>query len=418
MNEDLLQFIWQHQYFNKWELKTVEEKELQILDPGVWNRNQGPDFLGARIMVEGVLWIGNVELHVRESDWDLHGHNTDPNYANVILHVVWKADGMRQRRTTLELEPLVPVVLLERYREWMLQSRFIPCATEFARVPVHLVQNHVRALMDDRMRRKADVMLQQAMELGWDWEELCWLSMARAFGYKVNADAFESMARTVPYKLLLKIRHDVTQVEALIFGQAGLLRADIADDHARLLWREYGYLRKKHRLAKCYAPVHFLRMRPGNFPTIRLAQLATLVSGKPNLFPHITRLTTLGEVRELLTVRAPGYWEQHYRFGVLSPFHPKQTGEQFIDRVISNMIIPLLLAYGIHNGDRDLERRVLEWPAQMPAEDNPVISGFLRLGVAVQNIGETQGLLQLHHAYCSRFRCLECAIGKYLMKKR
>lgn len=415
MNEILLQFIWRYQYFNKWELRTTTGENIGILDPGIWNHDQGPDFLGARIVLDGILWSGNVELHINEGDWDQHGHDNDPNFRNVILHVVWSCSGLKTGLPTLELEPRVPVILLSRYREWMLQRQYIPCSGEIGKVPRAVVSNYLESLLTTRLRAKADELIRKAADLSWNWEELCWHAIARAFGYKVNADPFECMARTVPFRTLLRIRHDPIQVEALLFGQAGLLRGDLADLYAKRLWSEYVYLQNKFKLGKSYAPVHFLRMRPGNFPTIRLAQLATLVVSKPDFFHSILMAKGPHEMRTILCVETSSYWRNHYRFGVDSSFRLKQTGSRFLDTIIINTMIPLILAYATHAGDQGLQQKVIAWSSGMHAEDNSVLSGFRRSGVHATTMAQGQGLLQLHSSYCSQFRCLECAIGRFLL---
>jgi hypothetical protein len=418
MNEKLLQFIWHHQYFNKWDLRTVAGEPLSLICPGAWNRNQGPDFVSARIRRGGQEWAGNIELHVRSSDWDLHGHSGDPNYNNVILHVVWEHDGDPEHPLpVLELGSRVPHHLLQKYRGWMMTDEMIPCAGEIGLVDRKMAYDWLAWLTQQRMENRSAKMLDKVRALGMDWEDGFWRSLARAFGHKVNSDAFESIAATVPVRLLMRHRSNGMQLEALLLGQAGLLRTDNGDDYAKLLFREYGFLRKKYQLVKCYMPVHFLRMRPGNFPTIRLAQLAALLNRSPDLFRGVLDLGNVNDMKAFLRVEAGTYWDHHYRFGEPSVYLKKQTGEQFIENIIFNTIIPFLAAYHRHHGNHAETERLLNVMEGLNPESNSVIRNFEKLGIPSRHAGDSQGLLELKNNYCDQFRCLECLIGKSLLKQ-
>jgi len=417
MNESLLQFIWHHQYFNLWDLRTVNDEALGIVDAGIWNRDQGPDFLTGRIRVNGEEWAGNIELHVKTSEWDLHGHSTDPNYKNVILHVVWEHDrDSGPAIPVLELRSRVPHHLLQRYRNWMLHHSLIPCSGELGKLKTSLVYPWLDWLWLQRVREKSARMLEAVQKQGMDWEEAFWISVARAFGHKVNADAFEAIASTLPVKLMMRHRHDPVQIEALLFGQAGLLRADKEDEYCKLLCREYGFLRKKYKLRKCYQPVHFLRMRPGNFPTIRLAQLARLINCNSDMFSRITRMTTIEEMEAFFRVQAGEYWDHHYRFGEPSVFAVKQAGEHFIENIIFNTVVPFLCAYHDHVGNGHLIPGLVGTIQKLKPERDSITGCFEKFGLKARHAADSQALHELKKTYCDKLNCLHCAIGQTLLK--
>jgi Protein of unknown function (DUF2851) len=418
MNESLLQFIWHHQYYNLWDLRTITGESLTLLYPGSWNRNQGPDFVSARIRIGGQEWAGNIELHVNTSDWDLHGHSTDPNYNNVILHVVWEHDKDTGNGVpVLEMRSRVPQHLLQKYRTWLMRSGMIPCSGEFDQVDKTMVYSWLEWLALQRTKERSANILEQVRKLGMDWEEAFWRSLARAFGHRVNADAFEAIASTLPVKMMMRHSSSIMQLEALLLGQAGLLRTDNGDEYSKKLFSEYGFMRKKYQLVKCYQPVHFLRMRPGNFPTVRLAQLAALIIGNRDLFRGVLDLKTASEMIAFFRVEAGEYWDHHYRFGEPSVFLKKQTGGQFIENVVFNTVIPFLAAYHQHTGNETEVPGLYRIMEGLNPESNSVISLFTKLGLNARHAADSQALLQLKKNYCDQLRCLDCAIGRSLLKR-
>lgn len=415
MTERLLQFIWHRQYFSKLGLATVGGEELRVEEPGQWNHHQGPDFLHARIRVGDQSWAGSVELHVHSSEWKKHGHDEDENYRNVVLHVVWCHDhGSPPLVPLLELQGRVPRSLLSRYGQWMRQELFIPCASSIGTVDAHVLQPFLGSLLECRMRNRAEVCLRNVRDCGMDWEEAFWRAVARAFGSKVNADAFEAVARSLPLKMLGR-QPELLQVEALLIGQAGLLCAETGENYARKLFSEYNYLRKKYRIQKGYVPVHFLRMRPGNFPTVRLAQLAMLIYSRPQLFAAVRDHDTLEQWRAVFRVAASAYWDEHYRFGEISLPLKKLTGEHFIDTLLVNTVIPFIMAYQIHQGKGMDQLHFLE---KMPSEQNLIIRKFALAGVKSIHCGHSQSLLELKKNWCDQLRCLDCGIGKHQLLRR
>ncbi len=419
MNEMLLQFLWHQQLFHAADLSTLQGDDLQVLDPGVWNRNQGPDFLHARIRLGGQLWVGHVELHVQTSEWNSHGHQEDPNYANVVLHVVWEHNlPFPGNLPVLPLKERVPMGVLQKYQGWTWKQTLVPCEEDLRSMNAGIFQQHINLLAEERLMQKAGRIYERVRQLGMDWQEAFWQGMARSFGHRVNADAFESVASTLPYNILLKSRTVLLQIEALLMGQAALLRPDTGDEYAKQLFTEYGFLKKKYRLAKSYVPVHFLRMRPVNFPTVRLAQLSMLVHDIPDLFRMVKEWKDPLQIRQLLRVGTSAYWDNHYRFAETSVHQPKFVGDQLIHTVMVNTIIPFILSYHQHTGQSAHVERVLDWTRQLPAEANSIIHAFSLAGHKARDLKDTQGMLALHTSYCEKSQCAACAIGQWHLKNQ
>ncbi len=417
MNERLLQFIWQFQYFNNNELTTDSGEEIHILFPGQYNTNQGPDFSDARVRIGSTTWVGSIELHLKTSDWYKHQHQKDTNYNNVILHVVWEDDGSTDGLPVFELKSRIPKLLLQRYGELMNSSAFIPCEKSISTIHTITWKSWKDRLLVERLLRKAQVVEACLEQNKYHWEETFWWLLARNFGIKVNADAFEAIARSIPVNILAKHKTQVQQVEALLFGQAGLLNNHFLEDYPILLKREYEFLNKKYRLRPIHQPIHFLRMRPGNFPTIRLAQLAMLITRSAHLFSTIRELGTVKEVGGLFEITANDYWHYHYRFEEASPFKKKKLGETMIGNIIINTVVPVLFSYGKYHDENKYKEKALQWLEEMSAEINGITGGFQQLGIENKNAFDSQALIELKNEYCDKKRCLDCVIGNELLKK-
>ena len=416
MTERLLHFIWQFQYFNRNELATTAGEPVQILSPGLYNTNQGPDFSAARIRIGTTTWAGTAELHVRSSDWIKHRHQEDQNYDNVILHVVWEDDGLENNIPVLELQERVPKILLERYRELMDASSFIPCEKMIHTVNALSWKSWKERLMAERLLRKAGIVEQLLKENYCHWEETTWWLLARNFGVRVNGAAFEEMARSLPVNLLSRHRSQIHQLEALLLGQSGLLNDRITDDYYNLLQREYVFLKQKYKLRPIHLPVHFLRMRPGNFPTVRLAQLAAVIQKTGQLFSDIKDANSLKDVKAIFDVAANDYWHYHYRFGETSAFKKKNLGDSMTDNIIINTVCPVLFAYGNYHREQGYKDKALNWLGNTPAESNTLIKGFMQLGTEVKNAFDSQALIELKNDYCNNKKCLECGVGNAVLK--
>lgn len=421
MTERLLQFIWQFQYFNKNELTTTEDEHLQVLVPGQLNRNQGPDFLQATVRIGTTKWVGNVELHLKASDWKRHRHEKDNNYNNVILHVVWENDGVESAIPVLEVKSRVSKILLNRYRELMNSKDFIPCAKSICTVRDIVWQGWKERLLAERLLRKAGYIESLLKENQYHWEETFWWMLAKNFGMKVNADAFEAIAKSISIKILAKHKNQVHQLEALLLGQAGLLdksslRYQEGDNYPVMLQKEYLFLKNKFSLKPIHQPVYFLRMRPGNFPTIRLAQLAMLIHDSAHLFSKITETASLKSVREFFDITANDYWHYHYRFEESSSFKKKKLGVSMIDNILINTVCQVLFAYGNYHNEDTFKSKALKWLEETTAESNAITKGFQQLGIENKNAFDSQALIELKKEYCNKKRCLDCAVGNALLK--
>lgn len=417
MTERLLQFIWQFQYFNASELFTADAEPITIIFPGTTNSNQGPDFLDAKIKVGDTIWAGNIELHVAAADWKHHQHGNDKNFRNVILHVVWKNDKkITVPFPVLELESRVSKILLNRYDELMHAATFIPCEKNIQQVPAITWVAWKERLLVERLQQKSQVVFDYLAANNNHWEETFWWLLAKNFGVTVNSSSFEAIARSLPLTVLAKHKNQIHQVEALLFGQASLLVNNFNEDYPQLLQREYAFLQKKYSLLPIASPVHFLRMRPSNFPTIRLAQLAMLVHHSHHLFSTLKEVDSLKEAKALLAITANDYWHYHYRFDEESTCKQKHIGIQMVNNILINTIVPILFAYGHHHKEAAFKERALQWLEEMAAEKNTITKGFEALGIQNKNAFDSQALIQLKKNYCNTRRCLECAVGNKLLK--
>ncbi len=400
---------------------------IQIQFPGHYNTNQGPDFSDAKIKIDKTTWAGTVELHIKTSDWNKHNHQHDKNYNNVILHVVWEDDGQRnsvplrsaeQRSAVpvLELQSRVSGMMLQRYEELMNSTSFISCENCISSVHTVTWSGWKERLLAERLLRKARVVENFLKQTHYHWEETFWWMLAKNFGARINADAFEAMARSLPVSILAKHKTRIHQLEALLFGQAGLLSDKFSEDYPLLLQKEFLFLKKKYKLRSIQHPVYFLRMRPGNFPTIRLAQLAALINHTEHLFSTTRDAGTLTEITGLFDVTANDYWHYHYRFDESSVFKKKKPGKEMIDNIIINTICPALFAYGVYQGENRYREKAVNWLEQTAAENNVITKGFRQLGMEIQNAFDSQSLIELKNEYCNKKRCLDCSAGNAILK--
>ncbi|HEV7331158.1 MAG TPA: DUF2851 family protein [Flavisolibacter sp.] len=418
MTEKLLQFIWQFGYFNNTNLTTTDSEKLSILFAGNLNTNGGPDFSAAKIRIGETTFFGNIELHLKTSDWEKHGHESDRQYGNVILHVVFRHDKqLGHAIPVLELESRISSVLLQRYADLMHTENFIPCGSSAASVPELVWIAWKERLLAERLARKSGFILDLLEQNNYHWEETFWWLLARNFGMKVNSDAFEAVARLLSITQLAKHKHSIHQLEALLFGQAGLLQTAFEDDYPRMLQREYAFLQKKLSLQPVSVPLQFLRMRPGNFPTIRLSQLAALIQQSSHIFSRVLEAGTLAEVSLLFEVTANDFWHYHYTFHLASPFKPKTLGAESIQNIIINTIAPVLFAYGMHHGQEEYKDKALRWLAALAVEKNSITRGFAHLGIESKTAFDSQALIELKNEYCSHKKCLHCAVGNNILKR-
>lgn len=416
MTEQLLQYIWRFQYYNKSSLLTEAGERLQIIHPGTYNNNQGPDFLNAKIKIDNTIWAGSIELHLKTSHWQSHGHDGDENYSNVILHVVFDNDGVQNKLPILSLKDKIAGSLLHRYRHLMESRQFIACQNIVQSVSALTIASFTERLIAERLTRKSKIVFEYLQQNQQHWEESFWWLLAKNFGTKVNADAFEAIAKSISINILARHKNQVIQLEAILLGQAGLLQQPLEDAYAVLLQKEYQFLSAKYNLKPIAFPVHFLRMRPGNFPTVRLAQLAALVSQSAHLFSKIVEEPSLQKVKQWFTVEANDFWHYHYRLTDASVFKKKNLGADMIDNIIINTIVPVLFAYGLAHNNQAMQDKSLLWLQQTSAENNTIIKGFKSLDFHIPSAFHSQALIELYNNYCEPKKCLQCSIGNSLLK--
>lgn len=412
MTEKLLQFIWQHQYYNTSELYTTAGDKILIIDPGKINHHQGPDFLNGRISLQSAVWIGNVELHVFASQWIAHAHSDDPLYRNVILHVVWKEDQQLSLPfPTLELQSRISQHLLKRYEQLMQSPQFIACQDQIHLIPEIHVNAWKQRMLFEKLHQKS-IFIQELLSFNnYHWEETFWWMIAYGFGIKVNSDSFLKIARSIPFTILTKHKSQLIQLEAILLGQAGVLDAHFKEKYPQMLRKEYQFLQKKYDFPKVHFPLLYLRMRPANFPTIRLAQLAVLFHTTDHLFTTSLEAKDVQQLTNMLQVQANDYWHYHYVLDQPAKFQIKKVGVDTAILILMNAILPVMYAYGLHHKNENLCNKVWHWMEALPAENNVIIRGFKQLKIEAKSAFDTQALLFLKQEYCNNKRCLECAIG-------
>ncbi|MDQ6757833.1 MAG: DUF2851 family protein [Bacteroidota bacterium] len=422
MKEKLLQYIWQFQYFNKNELTTTNGELLRIIHQGNFNTSQGPDFTEAKIKIDNTMLVGNIELHVKSSDWNLHNHSSDKNYGNVVLHVVWEHDKeikstAENNLLTLELKSRVSKLLLNKYEELMNASSFIPCEKQIHSVNALTLTSWKQRLLAERLESKSAVIFQFLHQNNFHWEETFWWLIAKNFGIKVNSESFEKLAISIPVSILAKHKNQIHQLEAILFGQAGLLEKDFKEDYPLLLQKEYRFYKKKYKFEEPQVNLFFLRMRPANFPTIRLAQLAMLIHKSSHLFSKIIEADKVSEIKQLLKLTANDYWHNHYMFDETSAFKKKKLGEQMVNNIFINTVVPVLFSYGLHHNDERYKDKAIAWLEEIASEKNVITKGFENLQFTNKNSFDSQSYIQLKNEYCNNKRCLECSIGNSLLKE-
>jgi len=412
MNEQLLQFIWRHRYFNQSSLQTISGSNLQIIYPGLLNANQGPDFLDAKIHIDHVLLAGSVELHLRSSDWKKHGHGSDVRYSNVILHVVWEYDGHEIPFVqVLELKTRVAGSMLSVYNQLMQSGSCLPCEKMLSNVNEMVWTSWKERMLAERMEQRNQLISERLERNKGDVEEVFWQTMACSWGIPLNGDLFEAIALSLPVSLLSRYRYRIHQIEALLFGQAGLLNEDFEDPYPVMLKKEYLYLKRKHNLRQADGSPLFLRMRPPEFPTVRLAQLAMLIHQRGFFFSVLKAIESVNDCLAIFQVTANDFWHRHYTFKRESVFRPKQPGKETIHRVLINAVIPILYQQALIEKNDVLRQRVISWLFELPPEQNKWIRIWEQADVGCRHAFDTQALLELTKNYCVPKRCLECAIG-------
>ena len=416
MREEFLYYIWENRLIDK-DLKTTEGETVEVVETGYRNTDSGPDFLEARIQIDDKLWAGQVEIHVNASDWNRHNHQVDKAYKNVILHVVYENDTKVNDIPTLELKGRFDETIFANYQNFISSKNWIPCEKNIAQVPPFTRLSWLDRMAVERLESKSETVNKILETSQFDWEDALYKLLMRYFGLKVNNEAFEYLSNILPFKTLLKHADNLLQVEAMLMGCAGFLEEDFAEDYPLLLKREFNVMRAKFNLLTMPAERwKFMRMRPSNFPTIHLAQMAQLIHKNGCLFSKIKAAKDTAAVKALFDVAASDYWETHYRFGVPTESKPKHLGETTADVLIINAVSPLMFCHGKLHKDESLCETAMQFLEETEAEDNAVIRHYAQCGIVAENAMQTQALLHLYNMYCKRKRCLECRLGNVLFR--
>ena len=421
MNEDFLHYIWKYRLFDSEKLRSSQGHQLELIETGSLNRDSGPDFFEARIQIDGLLWVGNVEIHIKSSDWNKHHHNVDSAYNNVILHVVLENDSdivLSDGRLLPCLELKIPDKYIKRYQSLMSSQSWIPCQVDIPKLNNFFVNHWLDRMLLERLERKADEIMQIYHHNGNSWEESFYQLLARYFGMKVNADPFEQLARSVPLKILAKHKNSLLRLEAILFGQAGFLDDSISEDsYYSDLQREYCFLKSKFKLKSIEKRRwKFMRIHPVNFPTVRIAQFANLIHQSQSLFSKIKQVENIDEFYLLLESEASQYWDIHYRFGEKVDFQKKVLGKSTIDVLIINAIVPILFVYGKEIGNLSYVDNALSFLEKMKPEKNSIIKSWIESGIVVKAAYHSQSLLHLKSEYCDKYKCLECELGNRILR--
>ena len=419
MTEDFLQYIWRYKLFiNNY---TIDNDVIDIIDVGQLNHDSGPDFFNAKIKIGDTLWVGNIEIHKKSSDWYLHHHESDSCYNNVILHVVeeinkdvFDAKGRKIPQIKLNYDK----DLLKNYSSILNSKHKIKCEHQISKINSFELFSWLETLLIERLQRKSDEIKQLLNDRISDWEEVFYILLLRQFGLKVNAEPFEILARSLPLKNILKQNDKLISIEAMLFGQAGFLSENIDDEYFTHLKNEFKFLRNKYSLS----PINidnwkFMRVRPVSFPTVRIAQTASLLHKHSNIFSKIIEEDFVDEIYEYFNIKPSKYWETHYKFGVLSNEKSKNIGKHTIDLIIINVIAPMIFMYGKERDIAILKDKALFYLQELNAENNSIINYWRGIGVKINTAQESQAFLELYNNYCKKDNCLNCRIGNKLITK-
>ena len=421
--EKLMQYVWKHRLWRSEDMVTNTGKKVRVVDPGLLNTDAGPDFFNAKIEIDGHMWVGNVEMHYRATDWKRHRHDSDKAYDSVILHVVAKDDAP-VRRTNGEL---IPQLVLEvspqfnaDYASLVGATIEVPCATKIKQVPHLTIVEWVEGLAFERLHGKVERIHQLLDSFNGSWEDVCYVTLARNFGFGINNDAFERLARRTPLRLLGKHSDSVLQIEALLFGQAGMLDAQKPgmDSYHNQLCTEYAFLSNKFQLTPMEKESWKLfRIRPQNFPYRRIAMLAQYIEGGFRMMNRILEAEGEKEMRALFEVELSGYWTKHYTFGKPNERATATLSRSSIDIILINTVAPLLYAYGELTGNYEMTDKAIKLLEDLRAESNSIVSHFVAYGIDCPDALTSQALVQLKREYCDARKCIYCKIGHHLLSK-
>lgn len=422
MNEAFLHFVWQYRLYHP-NINTHDEQAVEVLNPGEHNFDAGPDFSNARIKIGSTTWAGNVEIHLKASDWNTHKHHDDPAYANVILHVVFENDmevlsSNQKSLPTLELKGLINEGVYKKYFYYLNNKHRIPCEKDIHSITPILMNSWLERLFIERMENKTKILHSLYKHNTNSLTQTFYQVLAGNFGFKTNEQPFRMLARVLPISILGKHKTSLFQIEALLFGCSGLLNLDYADDYPTALLQEFLFLQKKYALTQIDTHLwKFLRLRPGNFPTIRISQFAALIHKSENLFSKVIETKTVDELSEFFEVKASSYWEDHYTFDKSANRKQKALGQSAIENILLNTVVQFMFFYAQIKGKPEVRDRAINLMLHLKPEKNHIISLWKQIGIEAVNAFESQALIELRNSYCKQKQCLKCNIGTKLIKQ-
>ena len=421
MQEEFLHYLWVNKKLPFTQLKTHLNESLEINHFGQYLKNAGPDIFNAQISINQQKWAGNIEIHIKSSDWYVHNHEKDANYDNVILHVVWENDAPIFRKDnseipTLELKNYVSLSEINKYKSLITSKSWINCENEIAKIDNFIWNNWLESLFLNRLQRKSEIIDKRLQETNYNWEAVFFEMLAKNFGLNTNGDCFLQLAQSIPYSIIRKECFDAENLEALFFGKLNLLEENLEDEYYLKLKNNWKYLKLKYNLQPEFGlQPQFFKLRPDNFPTIRLSQLIYLISNNQNLFSQLIEANYYSEIKNLLKSETTEYWKNHYNFSKTSKLKSKILTSQFIDLLIVNTIVPIKFSYHKNQGKLNVEE-LMELLEAIPSEKNSIIEKFSEFKIKSENVLQSQSLIELKSEYCNQKKCLNCAVGLQLLK--
>ncbi|MDI9357009.1 MAG: DUF2851 family protein [Chitinophagaceae bacterium] len=426
MQEPFLYFIWKYQYFDKTTLQTTDGKTIQVLDVGILNRDAGPDFSYSKILIDNIEWNGNVEIHIKSSDWKKHNHQKDTSYTNVILHVVWQNDENCYRKDgtsipQLELKTRTSHTMIERYNTLLSEKNPVPCFSFATNINPLKARSMMDRVLVERLERKTQLLQDILEKEKGDWNGLFFHALIRFFGFKVNEEGFQQLSKNTSFSIIHKIHRDITSTEAYLFGMAGFLSNNVNDEYSKTLQKEFQYICQKFTITppKEYPLWKFLRLRPANFPPLRIAQLAAIFHINPQIFSSLKTLKTTKEIQKIFAQPVSNYWKTHYQFSSQTENKTQNTiGTHSIDIIIINVVSPILFLFGRMYAQPEMEEKAIDILYSLKNEKNAIADFYTFMPIKQETAHDSQAILELYNAYCTKKKCLECQIGLNILKNK
>ncbi len=423
MTEAFLHYLWKMKLFDFKKFRTTEGEIVSVIKTGDHNRDAGPDFLNAKIKIGNTTWAGNVEIHIHSNEWNQHKHQNDVAYENVILHVVYENNTEVKTKkgvilSALEVKGLFDHNLFERYEKLQASTQTIPCSNLIYSVKEVTISTWLQRLLIERLEGKVKFTSTLLQKNKGDWDLTFYQLLARAFGTRLNADAFQQTAETLPMQVLAKNKKNKLIIESLLMGCAGWLNDSFKDEYMQKLQKEFLYQQEKYKLQAIEKKYwKLLRIRPASFPTLRLAQFAALIYQSSHIFSKILNTDTISELRKLFKSNCNDYWAHHYLPEKKTEIHSTNLSQNFIDLLIINTVIPIVFLYGKEKGDELIQSKAINWLEAIPSENNYIISNWKKIGFNVKSAFDSQALIQLQKFYCNKKLCINCAIGHSILKQ-